>query len=494
MARDMRENGNVRYFAFSLLALLTGFTGAQAQNPQPANPPEAAPSPAAPAGVSLGELSVSLEGLVNRVRPAVVQIFSTGYVTAEESESSNTAALLSTQRSTGSGIILSDDGFIVTNAHVVQGARRIQVRLSVAQTRGGRTPTFEPEVKLLEGKLVGMDREMDVAVIKIARSGLPHLPLGNSDAVRQGELVMAFGNPRGLEGSVSMGIVSSTARELHPDDFLAYIQTDAPINPGNSGGPLIDAQGRVVGINTFILSESGGSEWLGFAIPSNIVNTVYSQLRKEGHVHRGKIGIYVQTITPALADGLRLPRDWGVLVGDVTPEGPADQAGVKVGDLVLTANGRTMRNARQLEAYIYRSPMTEKVTLQVLRGQDQLMMDVNVTDSVDDPQRFADMVNPEDNLVPKLGILAIGIDKTLAAMLPGLRNGYGVVVAAGSSPTDLTSGTGLQPGDVIYSVNQAPVATVDALRKKVGEFKPGDEVAMQIERSGRLMFVSIEIE
>src|SRR3984957_17370570 len=489
----MRENGNVRYFAFSLLALLTGFAGAQAQNPQPASPPEAAQSPAAPAGVSLGELSVSLEGLVNRVRPAVVQIFSTGYVTAEESESSNTAALLSTQRSTGSGIILSDDGFIVTNAHVVQGARRIQVRLSVARSRS-RTPTFEPEVKLLDAKLIGRGREMDVAVIKIDRAGLPPLPLGNSDAVRQGELVMAFGTPRGLEGSVSMGIVSSTSRELHPDDFLAYIQTDAPINPGNSGGPLIDAQGRVVGINTFILSQSGGSEGLGFAIPSNIVNTIYTQLRKEGHVHRGRIGIYVQSITPAIAEGLNLSRDWGVLVGDVTPEGPADQAGVKVGDLVLALNGKTMHNARQLEADIYRSPMKQQVTLQVLRGQSQLSIDVPVIDSVDDPQRFADMVNPEDNLVPKLGILAIGIDKTLAGMLPNLRNSYGVVVAAGSSATDLTSGTGLQPGDVIYSVNQAPVATVAALRKKVDEFKPGDEVAMQIERSGRLMFVSIEIE
>ncbi len=489
----MRENGTVRTLAFSLLALLLGSAASPAQDSKPTPQPDAAAQSAPPAPVSLGELSVSLEGLVSRVRPAVVQIFSTGYVTADESEASNTAALLSTQRSTGSGIILSDDGFIVTNAHVVQGARRIQVRLSVARMRG-RTATFEPEVKLLEGKLIGMDRDMDVAVIKIARTGLPHLPLGNSDAVRQGELVMAFGNPRGLEGSVSMGIVSSTSRELHPDDFLAYIQTDAPINPGNSGGPLIDAQGRVVGINTFILSQSGGSEGLGFAIPSNIVSTIYTQLRKEGHVHRGRIGIYVQTISPAVAEGLNLPRDWGVLVGDVTPDGPADEAGVKVGDLVLMANGRTMRNARQLEALIYRSPMKEKITLQVLRGKDELSIDVPVMDSVDDPQRFADMVNPEDNLVPKLGILAIGIDKTLAAMLPGLRNSYGVVVAAGSSATDLTSGTGLQPGDVIYSVNQAPVATVEALRKKVDEFKPGDEVAMQIERSGRLMFVAIEIE
>jgi len=490
----MRENEDVRKLAFSLIVLLGAVALARAQESKPATTPETASAgEIKPPPVSLGELSVSLEGLVNRVRPAVVQIFSTGYVTADDADSSNTAALLSRQRSTGSGIVVSDDGFIVTNAHVVQGARRIQVRLTMARLRG-RNATFEPEVKLLEGKLIGLDREMDLAVIKIDRTGLAHLALGNSDAVRQGELVMAFGNPRGLEGSVSMGIVSSTSREIHPDDFLAYIQTDAPINPGNSGGPLIDAQGRVVGVNTFILSESGGSEGLGFAIPSNIVSTVYTQLRKEGHVHRGKIGIYVQTITPAIAEGLGLARDWGVLVGDVTPDGPADKAGVKVGDVVLTANGRTLRNARQLEAYIYRSPMKDKITLQVLRGQDQLSMDVPVIDSVDDPQRFADMVNPEDNLVPKLGILAIGIDKTLAAMLPGLRNSYGVVVAAGSSATDLTTGTGLQPGDVIYSVNRAPVATVEALRKKVDEFKPGDEVAMQIERSGRLMFVSIEIE
>src|SRR5580658_2395739 len=430
----MREDRNVRKLALPLLTLLASLAALAPAQDAPQTAPAQTTDLNKPPAVSLGELSVSLEGLVSRVRPAVVQIFSTGYVTADESDSSNTAALLSQQRSTGSGIILSDDGFIVTSAHVVRGARRIQVRLSGARTRG-RNATFEPEVKLLDAKLIGMDREMDVAVIKIERTGLPRLQLGNSDAVRQGELVMAFGTPRGLEGSVSMGIVSSTSRELHPDDFLAYIQTDATINPGNSVGPLIDAQGRVVGVNTFILSESGGSEGLGFAIPSNIVNTVYSQLRKEGHVHRGKIGIYVQTITPALAEGLGLGRDWGVLVGDVTPEGPADLAGVKVGDLVLTANGRTMRNARQLEAYIYRSPMTEKVTLQVLRGQDQLMMDVNVTDSVDDPQRFADMVNPEDNLVPKLGILAIGIDKTLAALLPGLRHGYTVAVAAWRSPS-----------------------------------------------------------
>jgi serine protease Do len=494
----MRENGVVRKLAllFPLLFIaLTSLVTAQSQAPE--KKPEAdsaVPAEVKPPPVSLGELSVSLEGLVNRTRPAVVQIFSTGYVTPDDSESSNTAAVISTQRSTGSGIIMSDDGFIVTNAHVVEGARRIQVRLSVARNRAGRVPVFEPEVKLLDARLIGSDREMDVAVIKIERAGLPHLQFGNSDTVRQGELVMAFGNPRGLEGSVSMGIVSSTARELHPDDFLAYIQTDAPINPGNSGGPLIDSMGHVVGINTFILTQSGGSEGLGFAIPSNMVSTVYTQLRQEGHVHRGRIGIYVQSITPPISDGLGLARDWGVLVGDVTPDGPADRSGVKSGDVITAVNGRTMRNARQLESYIYRSPMKAKVTLQVLRGQDEMSIDVPVIDSVDDPQRFADMVNPQDNLVPKLGILGIGIDKNLAAMLPGLRNSYGVVVAAGSTAADFTGGTGLQAGDVIYSVNKAPIATVEALRKKIDEFKSGDDVVMQIERSGRLMYVAVVLE
>jgi serine protease Do len=290
-----------------------------------------------------------------------------------------------------------------------------------------------------------------------------------------------------------MGIVSSTSREIHPDDMVAYIQTDAPINPGNSGGPLIDSEGRIIGINTFILSESGGSEGLGFAIPSNIVATVYSQLRKVGHVHRGRVGMAVQTITPAMADGLQLGRDWGVVASDVQPDGPADKAGVKIGDIILTLNRRVMHNARQLEAYIYRSPMRQHVTLGILRGKDQLEINVPVIDTVDDPQRFADMVNPEDNLVPRLGILAIGIDKKLAEMLPNLRNSYGLVVAAGST-TDLTSGTGLQPGDVIYSVNGFPVTTVEALKKKLDQFKSGAAFVMQIERSGRLMYIPIELE
>lgn len=451
-------------------------------------PPQTTTAPPAErtaTALSLGDLSSSLEALVTRVRPAVVQIFSTGYSAPDESDATTTS-LLTKQHSIGSGVLVAEDGYIITNAHVVRGARLIQVRLPALR----RDPVA---AKLLEAKLVGMDREIDLAVLKIDKTGLAHLPLGDSERLRQGELVMAFGNPLGLEGSVSMGIVSSTGRQLHPDDLMAYIQTDAPINPGNSGGPLIDARGRVVGINTFILTQSGGSEGLGFAIPSNIVLRVYTQIRREGHVHRGRIGVFAQTITPAIAAGLGLAQDSGVILSDVEPEGAADKAGAKVNDIVLTLNGKMMRAAPQLEMEIFRAPMGQKMSLAVLRGSDHLTIEVPVAESDDDPQRFADLVNPEDNLIPRLGILGIGIDKKMADLLPDLRNSYGVVVAAGSA-TDLASGTGLKPGDVIYSVNGSPVSTVAALKNKIDEFKAGQEVVMQIERSGRLMLVTLELE
>ncbi|MGI8742655.1 MAG: trypsin-like peptidase domain-containing protein [Bryobacteraceae bacterium] len=448
--------------------------------------------PAPPPPVSLRELSLSLEHLSNRVHASVVQIFSTGYA-AQESEASGNG-VLNRQRSTASGVVISADGYIVTNLHVVRGARRIQVPFpATRQDLAGKRSVVKPEGRTLDAKVIGMDRESDLALVKVEANGLAHLALGNSDNLRQGQLVMAFGNPLGLESSVSLGIVSSTARQIRPDDPMIYIQTDAPINPGNSGGPLVDAAGQLVGINTFILSQSGGSEGIGFAIPSNIVRNVIRQVKKDGHVHRGQIGLYAQTITPAIAKGLNLPQDWGVLVGDVQPDGAADKAGVKVGDIILGLNGKPMENARQLEVNIYRYPEDEKVSLEVLRGTEKMTFEIPVASRRDDPDRFADMVSPEENMVPRLGLLCIAIDKKLAGMLPELRNAYGIVVADGSA-RDLTSGTGLQPGDVIYSVDGFPVATIPAFRKKLDEYKPGDAPVFQIERSGRLMFVAIELE
>ena len=439
-------------------------------------------------------LSSSLEGLAERVNRSVVKIVTTGFGLSEDSDSGN-ASLLTRQRATGSGVILTADGYIVTNAHVIQGARRIRVQLPVS-ARAARRSETQPGKRggtVKDARIVGFDRETDVAVLKIEAEDLPHLVLGDSRELRQGQLVMAFGSPLGLQNSASLGVVSAVARQLKADSPMIYIQTDASINPGNSGGPLVDMAGRVVGLNTMILSQSGGSEGIGFAIPSNTLRNVYTQIRKEGHVHRGEIGARVVTISPLLAAGLQLAQDWGVLVADVTPDGPAGDAGLKPGDIVLSLDGKPLENARQLEVSLYRCPVGDKVNLEVLRGTDRLGLDVSVTAENDDPMRFADMVDPEKNLIPKLGILGIEIDRRLAAMLPDLRKQYGIVVAARAAGSQ-TLDVDLQPGDVIYAINNQPTATIAALTAPLGQVKSGDAVVLQIERDGHLMYVAFEME
>jgi serine protease Do len=434
----------------------------------------------------LSRFSQSVEALSERVRPAVVQILTTGYA--------ETGGLLSRQRATGSGVILDPDGYVVTNAHVVQGARRIQVVLAgLASGPPNAQSILKAPGRVVGAVLVGIDRETDLAVLKVVEKNLPFLSLGDSKELRPGELVLAFGSPLGLENSVTMGVVSAVARQIHPEDRMIYIQTDASINPGSSGGPLVDGEGRVIGINTSILTQSGGNEGIGFAAPSNIVGNVFEQVRKTGRVRRGEIGVYAQTITPALAAGLGLPQDWGVVLSDVLPGGPAALAGLRIADVVLKLDGKVMENARQLEVNLYHQAVGGIASLEVRRGAHTLTFLATVTERARDPERLADTVSPERNAVPRLGLLALDLEE-VEAQLPGpLRAKAGVVVAAAA--TDGSSGADpLLPGDVIYSVNQEPVVSVQKLREVLARIKPSDPVVVQLERNGGLRFVTFEAE
>jgi serine protease Do len=440
---------------------------------------------------SLHLFNDSIQTLTERVSGSVVQVLTTGYSLSDSSRS-NAAAVLSPERGTGAGVILSADGYIMTNAHVVQNARKIRVLLndrermrSEAAGTGMRGP--------LEGKLIGMDRLTDMALIKVEAKNLPELPLADSADLRQGQIVLAFGSPLGLDNSVSMGVVSATARQIDPGSPMIYIQTDAPINPGNSGGPLVDVDGRVVGLNTFILSQSGGSEGIGFAIPSNIMRNVYQQIRRDGHVHRGQIGVFVRTITPALAKGLGLSQEEGVILEDVIPGGPADEAGLKVGDIVLSIEGRPVHNLREFALVLYRFRIGESAPLLILRNGKRQQISATVIERADDPQRFADLVNEEQNRIPKLGVLGLSVSGDVAKLLPDLRIQSGVVVAARTGTNDYW-GDDLQQGDVIHAVNGKPVTDVASLRTAINAVTAESPVVLQIERGGTLSYLVLETD
>ncbi|NKB66285.1 MAG: PDZ domain-containing protein [Candidatus Latescibacteria bacterium] len=441
---------------------------------------------------SLDQLSTSLQNLNARVSPAVVQIFTSGYAPVQGGYL-NSAAGLETQHTGGSGVILDPNGYILTNAHVVAGARRVQVLLDIPRSQNKRNSILKPPGRLLGAQVLRFDSETDLAVLKVAETGLPFLPLGDSDLLQPGHLVLAFGSPRGLENSVTFGVVSAKGRQLSPEAPMIYIQTDASINPGNSGGPLVNTKGEVVGINTFILSQSGGHEGIGFAAPSNIVRTVFEQIRDTGRVRRGVIGVHAQTITPILAAGLDLPRDWGVLLGDVYPDGPAAQAGLQVGDIVLRLGGKFMENGRQFNVNLYHHPIGSTVRLDILRDGAEQSMEVEVVERPDDPFRFIDLVDPERNLVPKLGILCLEIDQRIVRMLPRLRHQGAVLVAAIAPGSPAHWRDGFEPGDVIYTVNGTRVHTLPGFGEIIERMEAGSPLILQIERQGRLRYLTLQL-
>src|SRR6202795_4258045 len=437
----------------------------------------------------LQQISKSMQELSKRMSPSVVQIFSTAYSPESDREHRNTDLLLRGLIS-GSGIIISSDGWVVTNAHVVQGARRIRIRLSeeavASALRDGKS-----RHALFDAQLLVADRDTDLALLKIEATGLPALELSDSSDLKQGQLVLAFGSPLGLDNSVSMGVVSSVARKLDPDSPTIYVQTDAAINPGNSGGPLVDTSGRVVGINTLILSQSGGNEGIGLAIPSNVVRSVYNQVRNEGHVHHHQIGVSVRNITPALAAGLGLDREDGIVIEDVIPVGPAASAGLMPGDIVLSVNEKRVENIRQFALALFPFAVGENARLEIQRGKQTISYQIPVSEKQDVQERLADLVTKEQAKIPQLGILALTLAEKLRSMLPPLRNRFGVVVA-GKETYGAYEGEGPLPGDVIYAVNGMPVDSIDLLRSVLDDLKTADAIALQVERLGSLHYLVLE--
>jgi serine protease Do len=443
----------------------------------------------------LNQFSDSMYELTARVSPAVVQVRVTGYRAVEDKDDSD-AGLIGRQRSLGSGVIVDPDGYIITNAHVVKGAQRVRVYLTPSTTGEAQVRSslgLGEHVPPLDAKIIGIASTIDLALLKVEAKGLPRLEFADYKKLRKGQIVLAFGNPEGLENSVTMGIVSAVARQASSSTPSVYIQTDAPINPGNSGGPLVDTEGRLVGINTFILSETGGSQGLGFAIPSSLVEFVYGELRKYGRVHRSIIGASFEEITPDLAAGLSLPRQEGVIVSDILPDGPAEKGGLKIQDVILTLDDRPIGALPIAEMTISAKPAGTSVRVEVLRGEKKLSLAIPVTEQKESIDKLADLVDPAKSLVPKLGIFGVQIDEKLGDEVQDLRIPSGVVVAALSA--DLAGvGTELQAGDVIHAVNGKPIETLESLRAAINGIAAGGSGVLQIERDEKLTYITFEMD
>jgi serine protease Do len=474
----------------SLLLCATSLPAQTAANPQKAQTPAEANRKDL-----LVQFNESLQELTARVSPSIVQVQVTGYRALNE-KSDTDANTIGRQRSLGSGVIVDSDGYIVTNAHVVKGAQRVRVILTPATAGDSQVRAslgLGDHSPPADARIIGIAPTIDLALLKIEQKNLPAMAFADYTQLKKGQLVLAFGSPEGLENSVSMGVVSAVARQADPEQPSVYIQTDAPINPGNSGGPLVNTNGDLVGINTFILTESGGSQGLGFAIPSSVVEFVYHELRRYGRVHRSIIGAQLQDITPDLATGLSLKKERGVVVTDVLPDGPADKAGLRIQDILLSLDGRVMGSVPLAEMIISTRPAGAVMQAEVLRGTQQLRLTIPVTEQKNDVDQLGDLVEPEKDLVIKLGIYGVEIDEQLAKQLEDLREPTGVIVAALAADS-MGVEADLQPGDVIHALNGKPLATLEQLRAALKALPAGAPGVLQVERDGKYLYVTFEMD
>ena len=376
-----------------------------------------------------------------------------------------------TVRSLGSGFIVNADGYVVTNNHVVDGATEIKVTLA-----DGRE---------LAAKVLGRDPKTDLALLKIDATGLPLIALGVSTQLQVGEPVMAIGNPFGLEQTVTTGIVSATGRVIGEGPYDDFIQTDASINPGNSGGPLINGKGQAVGINTALVSQTGGSVGIGFAIPINLAKPVLTQLAAAGRVERGYLGVAVQRVTPDLAKTFKLEGPQGALVASVAAGSPAMNAGVKRGDVIVEYDGHRIARSDALPRVVAETPVGKDVALVVVRDGKPVTLSVKVARLAEAPERAV----AESNTTAPLGLTVQTLTPALARQF-GLHESVGVLVRGveGASPA---ADAGVQPGDVIAEIDRQPVKSVDDLERAIDKRHPGSSTLLLVHRNGGDLYIAL---
>jgi serine protease Do len=453
-----------------------------------AAPAAAASDPPATGANPLRAASGTIESLVGRVAPSVVQIAATGYHPITLADGS---PALSRGRSIGSGVVIDANGYILTNAHVVTGAERIEILFGDATATES---TFSSaNGRSVAAQIVGVAADLDLALLSVPLKHLQALPLAEPGTIRQGELVFAFGSPDGLRNSVSMGMVSSVGRQADPNSALPYVQTDAAINPGNSGGPLVDMSGRLVGINTFIRTASGGSEGLGFAIPSPVVALAVPQLREFGHLHRAVTGLMVQNVTPLLKAGLGLAVDAGLLVSDLLRDGPAEAAGARVGDVITAIDDRPVAALTMSDFYLSLLALGDRqaVALTISRGRDTLTLHLTAIALPHICERDAALFDARSNLIEPLGVLAAPVPAD-ATDADGNHPRAGGVVVTARLDTPPAADANLNQGDVIHSVNGTDVNTVAEVRARLTAIASGEAIVLQVERNGQLTYVGFE--
>jgi serine protease Do len=454
----------------------------------------ASPTTAQPSPPILQVYDQALDQIAERAMRTVVEINVTSYSVPEHGEEGDTQSLRR-ERALGSGVIVDPNGYIITNNHVVAGALRIRVTIAPATFELVPYHThFSQQQRIYEATLIGTNRYADLAVIKIDEKNLPFMPLlpAAQFKVRLGQTVLAIGSPQGLDHTVTKGIVSAVGRQPDLDRPMVYVQTDAPINPGNSGGPLIDRDGNLIGINTFIYTSGGGSEGLGFAIPEPIVEFAYAELKEFGSVPPITINAHAQSITPDLAEAMKLPQNWGVILSDIEPGGPAAAAGLKPKDLVTMIDGFPIDSLPKYTAFLYLHPHGVPMEMKVLRDGNPATVSVNPAVAPPSLENLSELINTKTDLIAALGVFVIDLKGPLVEAMP-TRSKSGVIVAGllSGEPPMLAD---LQVGDVIFSLNDKPINSTEQLRRELASLKAGDAAVFEVERQSVIVYVAFEVE